>query len=271
AAVTNASPPACNNAAAQLTDDYSYVIGSVDFDDPNGHIALQSSYQWLANDVPISNGQVLELLLLHLDNSVDGSAGESPLQAVDVDYTAGKWGSALMLGPDGKLRFQRQGNLALDEGTIEMWIAARADGDDPIYASHSHYLFYYHAPNGDYTMIAQSGNSGVIYAGGTVNGQWQSAYSNRATTRTWLAGQWHHIVYTFSVSNNFMRFYLDGVLMAESNEGHYWMPSLAANDFYIGARHWADAAHYLIDEVRILGRVATAEQIAAWARRSDQS
>jgi hypothetical protein len=174
-----------------------------------------------------------------------------------------------MLGPADKLRFQRQGNLALDEGTIEMWIATRADGNDPVYAERSHPLFYYRALNGDNISIMQS-NKGVLYAGGTVRDQWQSAYSNRATTRTWHAGQWHHLVYTFSVSNNSMQFYLDGVLLAESNEGHYWMPSLTANDFYIGTDPWSNVAHYLIDEVRILGRVATREQIAAWAKRRHQ-
>ncbi len=188
AAVSNAELPACSNAIVQLTEDYLYAVGSVDFNDPNGYIALNSDYEWRADGVPVSSGQGLELLFLALDNSVDGSAGESALQAVGIGYGSSKWGWALALDPGGKLSFKRQGNLSLDEGTIEMWIALRYDGDAPVYAGRSHGLFHYRAVNGDYVVINQSPSTGVIYAGGNVNGQWQSAYSGNASTRGWLAG-----------------------------------------------------------------------------------
>ncbi len=67
-----------------------------------------------------------------------------------------------------------------------------------------------------------------------------------------------------------MRFYLDGKLVAENNEGHYWMPELSSEEFYIGSDRWSNIAVYFIDEVRILGRVASSEEIAAWAKRIDK-
>ena len=42
--------------------------------------------------------------------------------------------------------------------------------------------------------------------------------------RGWKAGEWHHLAFTYSASGNFMRFYVDGVLTADTNEGHYWPP-----------------------------------------------
>ena len=33
-------------------------------------------------------------------------------------------------------------------------------------------------------------------------------------------GEWHHIAATFSASANHIRFYLDGVKIADNNEGH---------------------------------------------------
>lgn len=184
-----------------------------------------------------------------------------------VAYTAGKWGSALALQPHGELSFTREGNLALNEGTIEMWVAMRADGDDPVYRERDHILLDYRAPNGDSISIAQAGDTGILYAGGMTNGQWQSAYGALASTRYWRAGQWHHLAYTFSASGNFMRFYLDGMLFADSNEGHYWPPSGSGPSLFVGGDAEGAVAHYFIDEVRISGLIATGEEIAARARR----
>jgi hypothetical protein len=269
-AVAWADVPTCANVTVTLTDDYSYVVGSADFTDPDGDDQSGSTYIWSVNGTPFSNGAVAELLQLHLDGSASDSSGEMPVVAENLRYESGRWGSALALDSDGELRFARGGNLDLSEGTIEMWVAARSDGDDPVYASRGHVLLHYRAPNGDSVVVAQAGDTGVIYAGGTVGGQWQSAYSQRASTRSWRAGEWHHVAYTYSVAGNFMRFYLDGVLMADSNEGHYWLPSSVGTEFSIGADVWGVVAHYRVDEVRISARVATAEEIAVRSSRLDQ-
>ena len=264
------SPPTCANAAVRLTHDYAYARGSADFFDPDGDVESGSAFRWLVNGVPTAAEEVAEHLLLHLDDSLDGCGGETANLAQGVSYASGKWGSALMLESDGRLRFEREGNLGLTEGTIEMWVAMRADGDDPVFSSRWHVLFTYRAPDGDTLHIAQAGDTGILYAGGVVDGEWQSAYGYLASTRAWQAGEWHHLAFTYSDAQDFMRFYVDGALTADTNEGHYWPPSAGGADYYLGGEWWGNAAYYLVDEVRVSGRVATSEEIAARARRLEQ-
>ena len=147
------TPPTCTNSTISLTDDYSFIIGSADYADPDSDAEFGSTFRWLVNGAPFAGGPVAQLLALHLDGSLASSGGETPLTASGIAYDTGRWGSALALQSGGSLSFARHGNLDLNEGTIEMWIALRAPGDDPVYSSRSHYLFLYLAPNGDYISI----------------------------------------------------------------------------------------------------------------------
>ena len=88
--------------------------------------------------------------------------------------------------------------------------------------------------------------------------------------RGWAAGEWHHLAFTYSTSGNFMRFYVDGVLVADTNEGHYWAPPTTGLTITIGGPISGDAAYYWLDEVRLSGRVADANEIAVLAQRLDQ-
>ena len=85
----------------------------------------------------------------------------------------------------------------------------------------------------------------------------------------WRAGEWHHLAFTYSAPQNFMRFYVDGVLTAENNEGHYWAPDGSGSQFLVGGDLYANAAYYLVDEFRISSRPADAAEIAARAHRVD--
>lgn len=270
-AASPAEPPTCTNPTAALTADYAYAVGSAGFSDPDGDPEDGSTFRWLANGSPIASGPVAEGLLLHFEGATIGANGETPLSATGVGYAAGRFGQALALAHPGVLTYPRASNLSLDEGTWELWVAPRADGDDPIYADPSrwHVLLYYRATNGDSLFIALDRDPGVFYAGGSVNGQWQSAYSSAATTRTWQAGQWHHVAFTYSAAGNFMRFYLDGRPVADTNEGHYRPPAATGNSFAVGGTPWNAAAHFWLDEVRISGRAADAAEIAARARRPE--
>ncbi len=266
-----AAPPTCSGPTAALLPDYSYVVGSAGFSDPDGDPENGSTFRWLANGSPVASGPVAEGLLLHFENTAAGANGEIPAGASGVGYAPGRFGQALALSHPGRLTYARANNLSLDEGTWEMWVAFRADGDDPIYTDPSgrwHVLLFYEAANGDDLYIALDNDSGVLYAGGSVNGQWQSAYhSVAATTRHWQAGEWHHVAFTYSASGNFMRFYIDGRLVADTNEGHYWPPAATGSTFSVGGTPWNVAAHVWLDGVRISGRVADAAEIAARARR----
>jgi hypothetical protein len=262
-----ASLPVCTNATVQLNSDYTFAVGGVEFNDPDGDTESGSTYRWLVNDLPLDTPKFLkEGLFLPLNNSVTGENGETPISENGVNFVAGRWGQALSLAQDGVLEYPRADNLFLDEGTIEMWVALRYDGSDPVYSSHGHVLFHYWAGD-DYLVIAQSNDTGILYAGGVVNGEWESAYGGGASTRGWLAGEWHHIAFTYSTSGNFMRFYVDGVLTADTNEHHYWQPAETGNSYTIGGSRWNEGATYWLDEVRLTGYAASSTEITAHARR----
>ncbi len=241
--------------AVTPNSDYSFLIGSSD---------SGGSYRWLRNGQVIQSGGTPQLFLLPADGSLITADGASPLQANGVGYQAGRWGSAIALANGGTLTYARAGSIDFNEGTIEMWVAMRASGDDPAYAARSHTLFQYRAANGDNMAIAQSNSSGILYAGGTVNGQWESAYGSLASTRLWAAGEWHHVAYTWSVPANGMQFYVDGVLAADTNEKHYWPPAATGDSFALG-----DDA-YLIDEIRISAGAMAPAMVRANADRLDQ-
>jgi hypothetical protein len=264
--------PTCANAAVHATSDYAYILGSADFNDADGDPEAGSQFRWLKNGgVVISPTQpVSESLLLHFDSSVIGANGEAPSQAKNVTYTVGQWGQALALTSTGSLRYPRTNNFDPRAGTIELWVALRADGSDPIYNNRSHTLFQYRADSNNSISINQAQTSGILYAGGTVNGQWESAYGSRGDMRGWKAGEWHHLAFTYSTVGNFMRFYVDGVLGADTNEHHYWAPPITGTEISIGGPSSGEAAYYWIDEARISGRVADADEIAVRAHRFDQ-
>ena len=115
---------------------------------------------------------------------------------------------------------------------------------------------------GDYMAITQSGSSGILYAGSTVKSQWESAYGGFGS-RLWQVGEWHLIAYTWSAAANSMRFYVDGLKAADTNEQHYWPPDATGDTFALGA----DA--YLLDEIRILSTAMSADEVRANATRID--
>ncbi len=263
-------PPGCTNASLRLTSDYRYLIGSAGYADAEGDAETESGFRWLRNGSTLEAGPVAEGLLLPFDGAALGANGETPSAAANLEFASGRWGSALALPSGGLLRFGVPGNLDVHKGTIELWVALRDDGTNAAYSSRGHVLFHYRAPNGDYLQIAQSRASGILYAGGTVSNQWESAYGSRGDMRSWRAGQWHHLAFTYSASSNFMRFYVDGALAAANNEGHYWPPAEEGAVFAIGGdlSSSGNAAHYWIDACRCSGRVAEADEIAARFRHA---
>ena len=148
-----------------------------------------------------------------------------------------------------------------------MWVALRGSGRDQVYTSRDHVLFEYTAANGDWFAIVQaSGPNGTLYAGGSIGGNWQSAWGAGADMRDWAAGEWHHLAFTWSASANRMKMFVDGALTADTNEGRYPLRPPPARPFHRrpGA---GEASYYLIDEVRISGDALSGEQVRADAVR----
>lgn len=261
----NAASPSCDQARVSITT--SYFIGSSQFYG-GAEPEAGSAYRWLTNGVTSASGSVGEDLLLSFDGTVIGANGETPAFAQSPQYATGKWGSCLAMPAAGKLQYSRTNNLHLDQGTIEMWVALCEDGTNSIYATRDHTFFYYRATtNSDYVRIAQTKTSGIINVGGNVSNQWESAYGSGGNMRTWRAGAWHHLAFTFSASQNFMRFYVDGVKVAENNEGHYWAPAGDGAFFSIGGDLNGTNAHYYLDAVRISRRVTDAAELIARVNR----
>ncbi len=255
-ALALAAWPQCGAPLIEPTPDFAWLVGSL----ADG--ATAQSYRWLLNGQSAASGNVSQLFLLHADESTRTSSGAEPLAEERVVYAPGRWGAALAVESGGRLAYARERQLDLNEGAIEMWVAARADGTDRVYADRDHILFQYRAANGDELRVAQSRSIGVMYGGGNVRGQWQSAYGGQASTRGWLAGEWHHVVFTWSAAGNFMRFYVDGARTADTNERHYWAPEASSDRFLLGT------AQYWIDEVRIFSRPLSPDEIRADARRA---
>jgi len=266
-----AAPPTCYGAAVSLSPDYSYFMGSAGFADASGDAQSGSMFRWLTNGAPLAVGPVAEYLLLHFDGNANGVNGETPALAQNLAYAPGKWGSCLALPTNGLLQFSTANHLSLNEGTIEMWVALPVDSTNPVYSAHDHVLFQYRSPNGDFMQIDQSGTTQILYAGGLVNGQWESAYGSLGSMSGWNAGDWHHLAFTYSSTLSVMSLYVDGVLTAANNEGHYIAPDAGGGSFAIGGDLYGNDADYFIDELRISGRMADAAEIAARARRSSAS
>jgi len=218
-----------------LTSDYQYAIGTS---------SAGSAYTLTLNGQQLAAGPVTQLALFHFDNSLNSTSGVGPSAATGVAYAPGKFGQGISLQSGGQITYP--GSLFnVSEGTVEMWVALRSDGDDPVFANADDLLFYYSASNGDFFTIAIDGQhtGRVIYTGATVNGQWESAYG--ADITAWKAGEWHHIAATFSASASHIRFYVDGVKVADNNEGHFYAPSSIGGSFQVGANV------VTIDELRI--------------------
>jgi len=247
-----------------LTPDYTFLIAV-----PGGPVEPGTPFRWLLNGRALAFGTAPQLFLLHADEHAVPTSGREPVAARGITYQPGRWGAALALEPGGLLAYAREGALDLNEGTIEMWVALRAGGGDPAYAERDQVLFHFAAPNGDYISITQSRSTGVLYAGGRTAGQWQSAYGGAAMVRSWRAGEWHHLAYTFSTAQSRMRFYVDGVLTADTNERRYIPPASTGDRFSLGGNLSGAAAHYLVDEVRIMNRPLEAAEVRASAERAD--
>ncbi len=260
--------PSCDSAVVSLTPDYSHMIGSARFVS-GGEAESGSLFRWLTNAAVLRAGPVGEDLLLHLDGSATGANGETPSTALNVSYSPGKWSSCLALPTAARLQFSRTNNYHPDQGTVELWVALRADGTNAAYAARDHVLFQYRGSTGDYMQIAQSSSGRVLYVGGTVSGQWESAYGSLGNMSAWKAGEWHHLAFTYSASQSDMRFYVDGVLAAQNNEGHYWAPDSSGSVVAVGGDLYGNAAYYLVDEVRISSHPADGAEVAARAHRAD--
>jgi len=117
-------------------------------------------------------------------------------------------------------------------------------------------VFFYAAPNSDYFSMGEVTPGHTMAAGASASGQSVVAYNSSAGDIIgWKAGEWHHIAATFSASANHIKFYLDGVQIADTSR--YVPPSASGGSFDIGS------AVFTIDELRI-SKVAMPDSAIAY-------
>ncbi len=241
----------CGNVQLQLAPDYSFAIGSS---------SGGSAYTFTLDGKALAQGPLTQLALLHYDGSLTSTSGIAPSAAAAIAYDTGKFGRGFYLQSGAPPAYPAASLFNVSEGTVEMWVAPRYNGNDPALATASYTIFQYAAANGDRLAIGKNGHA--IFINGNTNGQYQSAYSVNPGDGSWKAGEWHHLAATFSASANRIRFYMDGVKIADNNEGHYFAPSASGGSIGIGSTAFA------IDETRISRVEKSASEIAFDAARS---
>ena len=166
----------------------------------------------------------------------------------------GRWGSALAVAPGGILTYPVSNNLDFRNGTIEIWIAPRHEGSDPIYSKYNHTLLLYSLPpNYDQFIVAED-NRRSFYAGVVVGTHFNGTGGGEISS--WKAGQWHHVALTYSAVHSRQRFYIDGLLTAE-HIGSMPVLGTGGKRFAVDCDFWGRASDFLVDELRILNQEQT--------------
>lgn len=247
----------CGDVQLQLAPDYSFAIGSS---------SGGSSYSFALGGQTLAQGPMTQLALFHFDNSFNSTSGVSPAQSSGTSFVPGKFGSAVVAAPSGTLTYPAAENLSLSEGTIEMWVAPLYDGNNPIYTAANQPLFFYDwGSPGNHLVLAAAGGSTYLYAGAPNN--IYAGNLNVSGFGAWQEGQWHHLAFTYSVSQSRIRIYVDGVL-AQEVDAALDFPSAGPATFSLGGDGNGNGSAFAIDEVRISNDEMTPAEIAYDATRS---
>jgi hypothetical protein len=70
------------------------------------------------------------LLLLHFNDSLQGTSGETPTEAAGVIFETGIFGLGAFFGPDNQLYYNSLANIDETAGTLEFWLKPRWSVDD---------------------------------------------------------------------------------------------------------------------------------------------
>lgn len=248
----------CGNVQLQLTPDYSFAIGSS---------SGGSAYAFSLGGQTIAQGNLTQLALFHYDGSLTSTSAIAPLQSNGTSFVPGKWGSALAIATGGVLSYPAAGNVSFSDGTIELWIAPTEDGTAPIYSQYDQTLFRYADANGGELVLAVSAEGGGIYAGSIIGGNFTGSGIPPGAITGWKPGDWHHLAFTYSVTQGRTRLYLDGLLVTE-NDTALPMPADDGASFTIDSDPYGHASAFLVDELRISSDEKTAAEIQYDATRS---
>jgi hypothetical protein len=201
--------------------------------------------------------------IFHFDHSVESSDGLKPAQTKGASFVGGKFGTALTLAPDGILSYPVEENFQFAEGTVEMWIALKFDGTNPVYHQHNHPLLLYPAPNGDQFIVSEN-RERHFYAGTLVSKRFAGVGAGDISS--WRAGDWHHLAFTYSAKGP-KSLFIDGVKTVELLS-EMPAPQAGTPNFAIAGDPWGQASLFLVDELLLSSAVKSPIALQADAYRS---
>lgn len=199
------------------------------------------------------------LALRFENNSPNGEQGEIPVQASTVVFQPGVSGQGLYMDRGNRLTYTSEGNINSTEGTIELWLKPTWAGND----GQNHTILRYGASNG-YMVLGKEGND-LRLALNRANENGSLELDVFTSIQHWQAEQWHHVAASWSNTGQFLRLYVDGILVSERLFA-VTLPTISGttnSTFQIGG----DSVRYpllaVIDDVNISDGARSAQEVAS--------
>jgi len=189
------------------------------------------------------------------------TANTNVLQNLLIKFNAGSTNDRAVVTavvPRGIL-YPAKGRINKDEFTVEFLVKHPLD----LSAYHVCQLNYFEAVDGKNSILLmkRAGTESIVYSVSNREGKYLGGSWDRMTSKNcyWAAGTWHHIAITGSRSAEKAALYVDGELLA-SAEGTEFPDSLAG-DIRIASGNGRYPINGVMDELTIMGRAKTAEEI----------
>jgi hypothetical protein len=196
----------------------------------------------------LSSGTVL---LMHFtDNATDYSGHEYNAtynNGAGSSWPAGLFGNAIELDADADVVLAHKDSLSMNgkDYTVKAWVMA----DNSV--SGYHCIMFKQTSYG--LHILNGGIDSFIHDGG---------YSDHATGDLGIdVGEWHYVATVFDNTNDRMKIYLDGEKVYDEEETGE--PDNNTNSLYIGSTDGSEYLYGKIDELQILKRALSDDEIAA--------
>jgi len=240
---SNDTTPPNNN---QTTNTYAYInVSTADTNNISSFIDWDNSLVGYWNFEHTNSTHVF-------DNSTHGNNGTFNGGLSTSDINAGKYGYALEFdGIDDYVDLPKDGMTAgRSEVTLEFWINAdKWVGTNTIWDEYSG-VYWQNSIRCDYWRTRDSSTG------------WGGGRNNDLALPTLSTGEWHHLVFVYSVSQNIKAIYLDGEFNTSNITS---IDPLTSDRTGAGIGYACDGDNFAgtIDEARIWNRALSWEEINA--------
>ncbi|HIE52536.1 MAG TPA: LamG domain-containing protein [Armatimonadetes bacterium] len=179
-------------------------------------------------------------------------SGTGVVEGGEVKFAPGKRGLALLSGDGlGWVSYAVEGNLRLEEGSIEFWVCPQNwSGDD-----NKFHVFFEAKAQGWLLIYCAPYYGGMLLTSDRTDVWTRVSHS----VRHFRPGQWHHLVATWSRRE--ICLYLDG----QPSARRPWprRPAQVGDRFYLGDRPWhlPRNAQSLVDELYLYDRALTEREV----------